>query len=96
MSKFRRAAKVDLNQKHIVDALRTAGASVEVGHDDILVGWNGRTYWYELKSENAVSTKTGEVLKSAKKPDQVRLEKEFKGHYRIVSSFHQIIDEVFG
>lgn len=78
----------------IVATLRKLGVSVEVGHDDILCGYNGKTYWYELKSSGAVSKRTGEILDSAKKDDQIRLENEFKGHYKIVSSFTEIMDEI--
>jgi len=96
VSKYRRAAKVDLNQSDIVKDLRMMGVSVEVGHDDILCGYKGKTYWYEIKSENATSRKTGEVLESSKKDDQKRLEKEFKGHYRIITCLADITMELFG
>jgi hypothetical protein len=92
MSKYRRAAKIDANQPDIVDKLRKAGYSVEVNHDDILVGFQGRTFWYEIKEpEKALSKKTGEILESVKKDSQKRLEKEWKGHYRIVSSLEDIL-----
>ncbi len=52
---MRRAAKVDANQSEIVDALRRAGASVELLHQvgagcpDILVGFRGFNYLFEIK-----------------------------------------------
>lgn len=48
---MRRAARTDANQQAIVDALRQAGASVEViGKPvDLLVGWHGRNLLMECK-----------------------------------------------
>lgn len=92
----RRKDKVDENQKEIVKALRKIpGISVEVGHDDILVGRNGKTYWFEIKSPDAVSKKTGKIKESEKKDDQKRLEAEWTGHYKIVHSIDQILDEIW-
>lgn len=96
MSKYRRAANVDKNQSDIVKTLRSIpGVSAETGHDDILVGFNGDTFWYEIKSNNAVSKRTGKVLESCIKKGQKELRSEFKGHYRIVSSVEEIIEEIF-
>jgi len=91
MGKPKYAANCDLNQNEIVKALRKLGVSVELGHDDFLIGYNGKTLWYELKSDSAVSKKTGLVLESKKKASQKRLESEWKGHYRIVSSLDEIL-----
>ncbi len=96
MSKHRRAARVDANQNEIVSGLLKLGISVELGHDDVICGYNGKTYWYELKNPNTVSKKTGKILESAKKDDQKRLEAEFKGHYKIVSNIEEIVNEIFG
>ena len=91
----RRAAKIDDNQRSIVKALRDMpGFWVELGHDDILVGHLGRTYWYEIKSQNAVSKKTGKVLTSKKKKGQINLEKHWTGHYKIVSSLDEILADI--
>jgi len=52
---MRRAAKVDDNQAEIVDALRSAGASVQSlaaqshGCPDLLVGYKGMTLLMECK-----------------------------------------------
>ena len=92
MNRNRYAAKVDLNQSDIVDALRAIpGVKVELNHDDILVGYKGRTYWFEIKSEKAISKQTGKVLESEKKKSQKVLEAEWTGHYRIVSSIDEIL-----
>ena len=52
MSIYRRAAKVDANQVDIVEALRTAGASVEAIRRpvDLLIGHSGRTMLMEVKN----------------------------------------------
>lgn len=96
MYKHRTAAKVDANQPQLVKNLRSIpGVTVEVDHDDILVGCNGLTFWYEIKNpEEAQSKKTGEVLESEIKPDQKRIRSEFSGHYRIVLFFEQIIEDM--
>ena len=79
-----RADKVDSNQSEIVKELRAKGYSVELGHDDILIGHNGRTYWYEIK--------TGP--RSRIKPSQLKLLKEYKGHYKIVWTAQMIINDI--
>jgi hypothetical protein len=92
----RYAANNDKNQTAIAEALEDLGMSVEKGHDDILVGYKGLTYWFELKSDRAVSKKTGKVYEHEKKKSQKRLEKEFKGHYKIVSSLEEILADIVG
>jgi len=84
MSKFRRAAKIDANQPEIVKELRGIGCSVSVGHDDILVGYQGKTYWFEIKTDE----------KAAVKESQKKLIKEWKGHYAIVWTTEMIIKEI--
>ncbi len=95
MTKHRMKAKVDDNQGDIVDELRKIpGATVEVGHDDILVGYRGKTYWYEIKNPDAVSKKTGEILESEIQDSQKKLRAEWAGHYRIVSSLDEILRDL--
>lgn len=95
MSKYRRAAKIDASQPGIVKALRQIpGCDVMPGHDDILVGFRGRTYWFEIKDPEAVSKKTGLVLESEKKDIQKYLENNWPGHYKIVSSLDEILKEL--
>lgn len=92
---MRRKAKVDNNQAQIVDALRDIpGVTVALKHDDILVGQDGKTYWYEIKSETAISKKTGAVLESSKQASQRKLESIWTGHYRIVSSIDEILSDI--
>ena len=95
MAKWRMKAKVDSNQPEIVRVLRQIlGVTVEVGHDDILVGYKKKTFWYEIKEPESVSKKTGKILDSAKKGSQIKLEKEWTGHYRIVSSIDEILQDI--
>lgn len=96
MSKFRRAAKIDENQPGIVSELRKRGYSVVVGHDDILVGHRGKTYWYEIKEPSNVSVKTGLINPSSLKKSQKELLATFKGHYQVVWSAKQIMDDMHG
>jgi hypothetical protein len=96
-TKYRKAARIDQNQRTIVEALRQIpGIQVAVGHDDILVGYKGQTYWYEIKHPDCVSKKTGKVLDSKKKASQIELEKTWTGHYKIVTGLNDILaDMVF-
>ena len=95
MAKYRRAAKVDMNQKEIVRKLRQIpGVTVCPGHDDILVGHNGRTYWFEIKRPEAISKKTGEVKPSEITASERELLELWRGHYSIVSTFEEIMSEI--
>ena len=55
----RRAAKIDINQREIVSALRAVGAHVQslaavgAGVPDLLVGFRGDTHLLEVKSKLA-------------------------------------------
>lgn len=82
MAKYRRAAKVDANQPEIVKELRGLGISVQPGHDDILVGHNGKTYWFEIKIDEKADVKAS----------QTKILNEWKGHYQIVWSVEQILE----
>ena len=84
MSKYRRAAKVDANQPKIVEELRKI-ATVELNHDDILVGYKGINYWYEIKNKDGFNKK---------QDGQIKLENEWRGHYKIVSSLDEILKDM--
>ena len=80
-----RADKIDANQKEIVDALRKLeGISVQPGMNDICVGYNGQTYWYEIK--------TGP--KAYITPAQHKLLKSWTGHYKIVWTLQMILADI--
>lgn len=95
MNKHRQAAKIDSNQPEIVKVLRAIpGISVSLNHDDILVGYLNNTYWFEVKEPSKVSKRTNTVIDSAIKPSQKKLLEEWKGHYSIVWSVDQILNEI--
>jgi len=94
MSKYRRAAAIDENQPAIVKELRRLGYSVQTGMDDILVGHNGKTYWFEIKDPAKTLNKNGTYKVGAIKDSQVKLQDEWKGMYSIVHSIEQILKEV--
>lgn len=86
MSSHRRqAARIDANQPEIVKALRKLdGVSVELDKDDILVGYQGATYWIEIK--------TGPKAKI--KESQKKLVENWQGHYAICWNIDQILYEI--
>ncbi len=98
MSEWRRAknrTKKDANEKDIVDELlKEPGISVELGHDDILVGFRGKTYWFEIKDPAKTLDKDGRVKKDAIKPSQIKLLREYTGHYRIVWTLDEILKDL--
>ena len=95
-AKYRMKARVDNNQGKIVkELLQIPGVSVELGHDDIICGYRKRTFWFEIKSEAAVSRKTGKVLESRIEDDQKRLRSTFTGQYDIVKSTDEILAIIF-
>lgn len=65
---MRRAAKVDANQRVIVDALRRVGASVidlsavGDGCPDLLIGYRGQTWLVEVKSTRGKLTPAQKVV----------------------------------
>ena len=86
MHHSRRAAKVDDNQKSIVNALRKIPSiTVAVGHDDCLVGFQGKTYWYEIKNVKG---------KNKLQPSQEKLIDEWKGHYKVVTCLDDILRDL--
>jgi len=89
----RKAARVDTNQSGIISRLLQIGASVEEDHDDIIVGYRGRSYWYEIKNPNKLK-KNGEWQKGALRESQLELLKTFKGHYRVITTFEEIFEEI--
>ncbi len=92
MSKYRQAAKIDKNQNQIVKDLRTIpGVTVAPNHDDLLVGYKGRTYWFEVKNPDKLSKKGNYLIDSARKDSQRKLEREWKGHYKVLWSLEQIL-----
>ena len=94
MKHLRKAARQDSNQKEIVNFLRDIpGVTVELNHNDFLLGYKSRTYWFELKNPER-KLKDGTIKESAIRPEQIRLQQNFTGHYKVVSSIKEILDEI--
>ena len=93
---MRRAARIDDNQNAIVDALRSIpGVTVELGHDDIMVGHKGQTYWYEVKDPGKCFLADGVTFKKGSiKPSQIKLRETWAGHYKIVWSLDMILEDM--
>lgn len=93
MTKHRINARTDDNQSDIISELRKIpGVSVEPGHDDILVGYNGRTYWIEIKDPAKVLNKNGTMHPSKFKKSQIKLLETWKGHYDIAWTLWDVLN----
>ncbi|HFD86882.1 MAG TPA: hypothetical protein ENJ35_04305 [Gammaproteobacteria bacterium] len=91
----RYSAKVDRNQKKIIKSLRMLpGVSVEAGHDDILVGFRGQTFWIEIKHPEAVSKKTGKIKRSEITESESKRLNQWFGHYSVCWTVDQIMEEI--
>jgi hypothetical protein len=87
-----RRNKVDNNQKDIVKKLREIpGVTVDVNHNDILVGYKWKTMWYEIKNPDEI-TKSGKIKHF--QPSQKKLVATWTGHYKIVSSLDEILKDL--
>ena len=91
-----RRKKNDQNQKDIVAQLqKIPGVGVQIDHDDILVGYRGRTYWFEIKNPNEI-TKSGTLAHKSRLTEQKQeaLALLWPGHYRIVWKIEQILEDL--
>lgn len=92
-----RNKKTDQNQKDIVSYLRKIpGITVDIDHNDILVGYKGKTYWFEIKNPVEI-TKKGRTRRNKSGGTQERQEKlaaTWRGHYQIVWSINQILEQL--
>ena len=84
---LRRAAKVDDNQNEIVLKLRQIGCSVAItsmvgrGFPDIVVGYRGINYLFEIKDGNKPPSKRKLT------PDEVDWHHAWKGSVHVVESY---------
>lgn len=91
---MRRAAKVDANQRYIVEALRAVGASVELLHavgkgcPDLLVGYGGVNFLLEVKD--------GSKVPSAQKltDDQVIWHERWRGRAAVVKNVQAALQAI--
>ena len=87
-----RAAKTDKNQSEIIARLRSIGASVHStasmgkGFPDLVVGYRGRNFLFEIKD--------GSKPPSARKltADQVRFHQTWAGKIHIVNSMDEAMN----
>ena len=92
---MRYAKKIDANQHEIVKALRARHISVAPEHDDILVGYRGKTWWFELKDEKKLFLKDGVTFRAGSVTEgQSRLRSVWRGHYAIVWKVEQILETI--
>lgn len=88
---MRRKARVDANQKEIVQQLRQLDVSVLHTHQlgkgapDLILGYRNENYLIELKD--------GSKTKSQQKltPDEVEFQSKWKGNYAVCNSLEQIL-----
>ena len=86
---MRRAAKVDVNQREIVNGLRRLGCTVQilsaVGHGcpDILAGHLGANFLFEIKTEKGKLT-----------PDELAWRENWLGQVHIVRTLDEALDVV--
>lgn len=89
------AKRTDANQAEIVEKLRSIpGVTVQTDHDDILVGFRKKTYWFEVKRPEIVGKVSGKVRRSGMKKSQLDLLESFTGHYAVVWNLDQILREI--
>ena len=95
MSKYRRAAACDENQPEIVAALRKLpGVSVEVGHDDIIIGYKGQNFWIEIKDPSKTLRKCGRIKTDIFKKSQILLMRDWTGQYSICFTFMDCLEVI--
>jgi Holliday junction resolvase len=88
---MRKAAKIDDNQKAIVNVLRQAGASVQSlaatgkGCPDLLVGYHGINYLMEIKDGDKVLSKQKLTI------DQEHWHSLWRGSVHIVKSVDEAL-----
>ena len=92
---MRYAKKIDDNQHDIVEALRARHISVAPDHDDVLVGYQGKTFWFEIKDEKKLFKKDGCTFKKGVVLEsQAKIASTWRGHYAIVWTLEQILETI--
>lgn len=83
---MRRAARRDINEPEIVAALQAAGCSVLPANNiDLIVGRAGANFLLEVKTPQS---------RDHLKPSQVRLLREWRGQYSIVTTPEEALKAV--
>ena len=84
---MRHKPRLDANQRAIVRDLRKIGCKVEStaslgeGRPDIIVGYRGELYWFEIKNPNQPPSKR-ELT-----PDERRFHWEWEGYIDVIETF---------
>lgn len=92
---MRRRARTDDNQKSIVEALRLVGATVAPTHmigkgfPDIVVGFRGRNYLFEIKDGNKSASRR------ALTPDEQEFIDAWRGTIHVVKDEREAIDIIY-
>jgi len=85
LARHQYAKKQDENETPIVNALQAIpGVTVKTGCDDIWVGYKGKNYWYEIKVSG----------KSNVQQTQRDILSDWKGHYMVVFSVDDILEDI--
>ncbi len=88
---MRKRAKADANQEQIVKDLRKLGCSVQPIHSvgngcpDILVGWRGECFVFELKNGDRPCDR---VLT----PDESKWHREWRGQVKVAGTTREIAE----
>ena len=88
---MRKKARVDANQKEIVQQLRKLGVSVLHTHQlgrgapDLVLGYRNDNFLVELKDGN--KTKSQQKLT----PDEIKFQEKWGGNYSVCNSIEQIL-----
>jgi len=91
---MRRAAKVDTNQAEIVQDLRALGCTVQSiasmgqGVPDLLVGWKGKNYLFEVKDPAKPPSKR--LLTE----DELSWQLAWRGHVKTIEGTYQALEEM--
>lgn len=91
---MRKKARVDANQKEVVQELRKLGISVLHTHQlgrgapDLILGYRNDNFMIELKDGN--KTKSQQKLT----PDEVEFQAKWKGNYAVCNSLEQILSVI--
>ena len=87
-------AQPDKNQRAIIERLAKeipeATVLVVNGDFDLLIGYRGVNLMYEVKNPESKKSKTEHRLK----PKQIWLRDHWRGQYRIVSSYEEILNDL--
>ena len=91
-SVIRRASRVDGNQAQIVEELRKLGATVAVtsmvgaGFPDLVVGFGGRNFLFEVKDPEKSPSKRGLTA------DQVEWHLEWRGQVAVIHDLSEALE----